>query len=165
MNYSFYKILGFLNSTATGHPHIKSFMVGDISEIDTFKQTLFPLCYLVPGEAVINVYGSSTFNFNLIVCDRVVLTSNEGDIDEVSTLEYNYTGLSNVIDVWNDTLSTLNDIVSFVQRNADSNAFQIYDDVSCLPFKDRFNNTLAGWGATITFTMPNDKPACEITLQ
>ena len=35
------------------------------------------------------------------------MTSNEGDIDEVSTLEYNYTGLSNVIDVWNDTLSTL----------------------------------------------------------
>jgi hypothetical protein len=73
MNYSFYKILGFINSTATGHPHIKSFMMGDISEIDNFKQTLFPLCYLVPGEAVINVYGSATFNFNLIVIKIIVI--------------------------------------------------------------------------------------------
>jgi hypothetical protein len=164
MNYSFYKITDFINSVANGHPHIKTFQMGTLDETDTFKQTLFPLCYLVPGQATINVYSSTVYTFTLMVMDRVENTNNEGLIDEYSTLQWDYRGLDNLNDVWNDTISTLNDIISFIQRNAESNAYQIYDDVTCIPFKDRFDNLLAGWAAEINIVMPNDKPACEITL-
>ena len=164
MNYSFYKITDFINSVATGHPHIKTFDMGTLDEIDTFKQTLFPLCYLIPGQATINVYGSTVFTFSLLVMDRVIDTNNLGEVDEYSTIEWNYRGIDNLNDVWNDTISTLNDIISFIQRNEETNAYQIYDDVTCTPFKDRFDNLLAGWAAEINIVVPNDKPACEITL-
>jgi ABC-type phosphate/phosphonate transport system ATPase subunit len=125
---------------------------------------MFPLCYLVPQQATISINGATTYNFNLIVMDRIEDTNNEGLIDAYSTLVWDYRGLNNLNDVWNDTLSTLNDIISFVQRNEESNAFQIYDEVSINPFQDRFDNLLAGWSAQINIVMPNDKPACEITL-
>ena len=164
MVYSFYKITDFINQVATGHPHIKTFQMGTLDNVDTFKQTLFPLCYLVPGTAIIPINGATTFNFSLIVMDRVNDVSNEGEVDKYSTIEWNYRGIDNLNDVWNDTLSTLNDIISFIQRNAESNAYNIYDEITCTPFKDRFDNTLAGWAAEMVVVMPNDKPACEITL-
>jgi len=164
MNYSFYRITDFINSVATGHPHIKTFQMGTLDETDTFKQTLFPLCYLVPGQAVISVNGATTYNFTLMVMDRVADTNNEGLIDELSTLQWDYRNLTNLNDVWNDTLSTLNDVISFIQRNEESNAYQIYEEITCTPFKDRFDNLLAGWAADMVVVMPNDKPACEITL-
>ena len=164
MNYSFYRITDFINSVATGHPHIKTFQMGTLDETDTFKQTLFPLCYLVPGQAVISVNGATTYNFTLMVMDRVADTNDEGLIDELSTLQWDYRNITNLNDVWNDTLSTLNDVISFIQRNEESNAYQIYDEITCTPFKDRFDNLLAGWAAEINIVVPNDKPACEITL-
>ena len=164
MNYSFYKITDFIASVANGHPHIKTFQMGTLADTDTFKATMFPLCYLVPQQATISINGATQYNFNLIVMDRIEDTNNEGLIDAYSTLTWDYRGLSNLNDVWNDCLSTLNDIISFVQRNEESNAFQIYDEVSMTPFEDRFDNLLAGWSAQINITMPNDKPACEITL-
>ena len=164
MNYSFYKITDFIAQVANGHPHIKTFHMGTIDETDTFKQTLFPLCYLVPGNAVISVNSATTFNFTLIVMDRVNDVANEGLVDKYSTIEWDYRGIDNLNDVWNDTLSTLNDIISFIQRNEESNAYQVYEDITCVPFKDRFDNTLAGWAAEMVVVMPNDKPACEITL-
>lgn len=164
MEYSFYKITDFIASVANGHPHIKTFQMGALGDVDTFKATMFPLCYLVPNQATINVYSSTVLNFTLLVIDRVENTNNEGEIDKYSTLQWDYRNLTNINDVWNDTLSTLNDIISFVQRNSESNAYQIYDDVDCIPFQDRFDNLLAGWGAEINLVIPNNKPACEITL-
>ena len=164
MNYSFYQITDFINQVATGHPHIKTFQMGTLDNVDTFKQTLFPLCYLVPASAVISINGSTTYNFSLIVMDRVNDVANEGLVDKYSTIEWDYRGIDNLNDVWNDTLSTLNDVISFIQRNEESNAYNIYDEITCVPFKDRFDNTLAGWSAEMVITMPNDKPACEITL-
>ena len=99
-----------------------------------------------------------------MVMDRVADTNDEGLIDELSTLQWDYRNITNLNDVWNDTLSTLNDVISFIQRNEESNAYQIYDEITCTPFKDRFDNLLAGWAADMVVVMPNDKPACEITL-
>ena len=111
MNYSFYKITDFIASVANGHPHIKTFQMGTLADTDTFKATMFPLCYLVPQQATISINGATQYNFNLIVMDRVENTNSEGLVDAYSTLTWDYRGLSNLNDVWNDCLSTLNDII------------------------------------------------------
>jgi hypothetical protein len=42
--------------------------------------------------------------------------------------------------------------------------FDIDDNITCLPFADRFNNGLAGWSATFNVITHNNKDRCLFEL-
>jgi hypothetical protein len=159
---TFYSFTQFFNAVSLAHPNVTTFTIGDIYEIDLAKQTLFPLCHLIPNSVTIGD-GIMTYNITLMVMDRVtdVTQDSSGEFNE---LLKNYKTVSNIHDVWNSTLLTLNDIISYVQRNAQAMEYEILLDSVCTPFQERFDNLLAGWQATININVGNPSDACVIQI-
>jgi len=104
-----------------------------------------------------------TYNVTFMVMDRVV------EVEEVSSgvfneITKNYKGYSNVMDVWNSTLLTINDVVSYVYRNPDALDYNVIGSSLCTPFEERFQNLLAGWGVDMNIAVGNPQVMCVINL-
>jgi hypothetical protein len=161
-NVTFYQLTQFFNSLATAHPNIKSFTVGDLDEVDLMHQTLYPLCHLVPNNVIISPQ-TFTYNIELLVMDRIVNVTQESE-GVYNSLLSNYRDVTNIHDVWNTSLLTINDIVAYITRNAQADNFMIETDSICTPFQDRFNNGLAGWSCVMNVLVPNDVNACLFAI-
>jgi hypothetical protein len=161
-NVSFYQFTQFFNSIALAHPNIETFTIGDIADIDMSKQTLFPLCHLVPSNVTIS---PQTFNYNidLVIMDRVVNVT-ENSSGKFNFLTIDYKELTNLHDVWNSTLLTANDIIAYITRNAQADNFIIETDSICTPFKDEYSNGVAGWSCSMNVLVPNDVNACLFAI-
>ena len=161
-NVTFYQLTQFFNSIALAHPNIETFTIGDIADVDLSKQTLFPLCHLVPNNTTISPQ-TFTYNIDLIVMDRVVNVTqlSSGKFNE---LLYDYKEVNNLHDVWNTSLMTINDIVAYITRNAQADNFMIDTDSICTPFKDEYTNAVAGWTCTMNILVPNDVNACLFAI-
>lgn len=133
-------------------PFINTVTFGSLNDVDLDKQTIFPLGHLTINSTSVatNVFR---FNMSILVMDIV-------DISKEETTDI-FTGNDNEQDVLNTTLAVLTRVLNIMQR-ADlyREKYQIEDVVSCEPFVDRFENKLAGWGATFTVTVQNDMTVC-----
>jgi hypothetical protein len=68
---------------------------------------------------------------------------------------------SNLIDVYNTQLQIANALISELRRgDLYRTKYQLVGDPVCNPFKDRYENELAGWGVTITIDLPNNLSIC-----
>jgi len=78
-------------------------------------------------------------------------------IDEDLGVEDFY-GNDNTQDVLNTQLSVLTDLTNGLRRLdlVSSNYARVTESVSATPFKDRFENEIAGWECTITIKKIND---------
>ena len=161
-NVTFYQLTQFFNSLALNHPNITTFTIGDLASVDLAKETLYPLLHMVPNN-VIMASGIFTYNFDLIMMDRVTDITNLST-GNFNTLIKNYKDITNVQDVWDSTLLTLNDIISYVTRQPLAANFIIVDNTIATPFQDNFNNLLAGWTATLNVQTPNDVNMCVFDL-
>lgn len=161
-NVTFYQFTQFFNSIALAHPNIETFTIGDLDSVDLAKQELYPLCHLVPNNVTI---GSQTFNYNvdLLVMDRVVNIT-ENSTGKFNQLTVDYKDITNIHDVWNTSLMTINDIIAYITRNAQADNFIIETDSICTPFQDRFTNAVAGWSCTMNVLVPNDVNACLFAI-
>jgi hypothetical protein len=157
---TYYSLTQFFNAVALAHPNITTFTTGDIYNVDMSKQTLFPLCHLIVNNVTIGP-GTMVYNINLIVMDRVVnVTAESSGI--YNELLRNYKDVTNVDDVWNTSLMTLNDIVSYVTRNPQALDYQINTDVNAVPFTEKFDNTLSGWQAVLNISVANTANICSV---
>jgi hypothetical protein len=106
-----------------------------------------------------------TYGCNLLVMDVVRNIQQVAD----STGNYNvlvedYKTNTNIIDVYSSTLSTTNDIWSYVFRNPTALSYNIYDDAVITPFDDRFDNSLAGMSMVFNVVVGNDNNICVTSL-
>lgn len=159
---TFYSFTQFFDNVCSAHPNITTFMMDDIRTIDTTKATLFPLANLIVNNITIDS-GLMTYNCTLMVMDRVV----EVDYDSTgpyNSLEYDYRMTSNIFDVYNTSLSTVNDIVSYIYRNPDAMDYNVTTSALVTPFEERFSNLVAGMAAEVNITVGNTQPMCVISL-
>ena len=72
-----------------------------------------------------------------------------------------FNGNNNLQDIYNTQLQVVNDIVQSVRRGSlfDSK-IQLVGEPIATPFKDRYENELAGWGIEIQVSMINDISIC-----
>jgi hypothetical protein len=159
---TYYSFTQFFANVCNGHPSVKLFTMDDIRTIDTRKQTLFPLANLIINNVTIDS-GLMTYNVSLLVMDRVVEVTDqsEGHFNEITK---DYKGFTNVIDVHNSTLYTINDIISYIYRNPQALDYNVTTSALVTPFEERFSNLLAGWAADINVTVGNIQPMCAITI-
>jgi hypothetical protein len=110
------------------HPNITTFTVGDLQEVDTSKETLFPLAHLIINNVTVS-NARFVYNVNLLIMDRVM------DINPDSTGIYNtitkdFKTITNIIDVHNSTLLTSNDLLSYMYKmnilKIKKNYFKLY---------------------------------------
>jgi hypothetical protein len=156
----YYNTLEYFKTIMSNHPSIGSVTQGDIFEIDSREFPAYPL-----GNVLITntVFGTKTSNFTiqLTVADKVKLKNNDSD-GRTNAQVILFEGIDDVVDIHANTLAIVNDLTSYTQRNVE--AIEVDGDINCTPFKDNFDNGLAGWVATFDITVHNDKNVCLFDL-
>jgi hypothetical protein len=104
-----------------------------------------------------------TYNVTLMVMDRVVDITPDS-YGHYNYLIKNYKDVNNLIDVHNTSLSTINDIASYIYRNPDAYSYTITGGSLATPFEERFDNLLAGWAIDMNVSVGNVNPICAINL-
>ena len=159
---TYYSLTNFFNSVSLAHPNITTFTVTDIFKIDQSKQTLFPLANLIVNEVTISS-GLMNYNVTYLVMDRVDenIIFSSGSYND---LDRDYKTLGSQPDVYNSTLLTINDVISYIYRNPQAYAYNINGDAILTPFEDRLSNLLVGWAATMNIVVGNPQDMCVINI-
>lgn len=160
-NYTlYYNVLNYLKTIMKNHPSINYVTQGDVFSIDTVEFPQYPIGNVIITNATFD--GKSTdYDVQIVVADKTKLKSNESSgSNNTQTIEFE--GVDDVVDIHANTLSVLNDLISFTDRKEEG--FEIQGTVSCTAFKQRFDNGLAGWAADFTLRVHNDRNYCLFDL-
>lgn len=131
----------------TANKFIKTFVAGDIYEID-LTETTYMYAHLSIESATFD-NAQLTYSFRLYVMD--IVNKDEG----------------NENDVLSDTLQVINDVISEFRNGSSTfgletmQDYEIQDTISCSPFTERFDNEVSGWSADIDVTVINHYNACN----
>jgi len=160
VNYTlYYNVLNYFKTIMNNHPSIEIVTQGLIQDFDTREFPQYPV-----GNVSIlssNFVGTTTeWEIQLVVADKIKNKSNETPSFNTQTIPFY--GVDDTVDIHANTLAIINDLTSYTARSVDG--FEILDNVLCEPFEDRFNNGLAGWVATFTLTVHNDRNRCLFFL-
>ena len=148
----FYQITQTIKDTLLGDVNVKSVTVGDITEVDLSKQTIFPLSHIIVNN-VLQDERTLTFNISVLTMD-IVDTSK----DETTDL---FVGNDNLHDVLNTQLSVINKVLQKLRMGTlYTDQYQLDGSVTCEPFLDRFENNIAGWASTFDVIIENDIEIC-----
>jgi len=148
-----YDLLDKIKDELRANHHMNSVSFGDITEVNLNKMDIFPLAHLNISNVVIDSQFM-TFTLQILCADIVDYTK------EVVTPDQFY-GVDNLQDVLNTQLQVMNLIFSKLKRgNLRADKLQVDASMSCQPFKERFENELAGWEAEIDIKMINDISIC-----
>lgn len=141
------KIYDLLNADSNIHTITIS---TDINDVDLSKTSIYPLAHILVGD--VNLNGSTfTMNFTVICMD--IVDFNKNTLRDESNVFY---GTTDVQDIWNTQLQVCNRLVENLRRgDAFDTLFQLSGSVNATPFKDRFENLLAGCAVDIAITVPN----------
>jgi hypothetical protein len=161
VNYSlYYNVLDYFKTIMTNHPSIASVSQGDLFQLDDNSFTFYPM-----GQVTIlgANFGEKTtdYEIQLIIADKIKNKNNES-VPRTNDYQVPFEGTDDLVDIWANTLSVVNDLVSYTQYSLES--FSITGEVTNEPFAERFNNGLAGWVSTFTLTTHNDRPRCLYNL-
>lgn len=148
-----YDILDKIKDRLRDNPNVFSVTFGDISDIDLNKTTIFPLTHLVINnvefvDSVIN------FEIDMLSMDILDISKKEAEFDE-------FYGNDNLIDIYNTQLQVVNDIIQQFRRGGlFAQNYQLLENPVANPFKDRYENVLAGWEVGIRVSVSNDISIC-----
>lgn len=147
----FYRVLDTIKDTLQADTNCNTVTYGDITQIDLSKQTIFPLSHIIVNSAT-SGENIMTFNLSILSMDIVDVSKDEGD---------SFVGNDNEQDVLNTQLTVLNKVIQKLRIGSlYSDKYQVQGDVSLEPFRDRFENQIAGWTATFDIIIENDVNVC-----
>lgn len=142
------------------HPTIEQVSQGPLSNFDDIQYPTYPVGNIMILNATFTP-STTIYEVQLIVADKIKNKNNESE-GERNEQVVPYYGVDDTVDIHANTLSVLNDLLSFTQYSVE--AFNIEGDITLEPFADRFNNGLAGWAATFSLVTHNDRPRCIFDL-
>ena len=178
----FYYILDKLKKYLLGNPNegqvqgnvdmynIKTVTYGDITEIDLNKTSIYPLAHIMVNNVALstNVYN---FGITVLFMDQVFDKRIPENYTEAGQPENEYPSperdltfqkYSNEQDVLNTMLVVANKLNTSLQRGGLSDDFfELVQDGTCEPFKDRFDVDVAGWAYDVNIVVKNDIDKCE----
>lgn len=127
---------------------------GDITQVDLGKLTNFPLAHLMVDSAEIDE-RTITYNVKIVVCDVV-------DVNKSFEQDNKFLGNSNVQDILNTQFNVINGLISKMRRLdlKTTDFIRIDSTVTATPFRDRFENELAGWETSIDLVVRNNASIC-----
>jgi hypothetical protein len=148
----FYRVLDIIKDELQSDPNCNTITYGDITQIDLNKQTIFPLSHIIVNSAT---SGENTITFNLSVLAMDIV-----DIRKDATTDI-FEGNDNEQDILNTQLAVLNKLIQTLRiGNLYQDKYQVLGDVNLEPFRDRFENQIAGWTATMDVIIGNDVNVC-----
>ena len=148
----FYLLTDLIKEQLLSDEDVNTVTFGDITEVDLYKQSIFPLSHLIVNSVT---SGENTLSFNISVLSMDIV-----DVSKEETTDI-FVGNNNEQDVFNSQLSVLNKLIQKLRIGSlYRDLYQVVGDVTLEPFKDRFENELAGWTATFDVMIANDIDVC-----
>jgi hypothetical protein len=148
----FYRVLDQIKTALQADTNCNTVTYGDITQVDLNKQTIFPLSHIIVNGAT---SGENTITFNLSILAMDIVDIRK----EVKTSTF--MGNDNEQDILNTQLSVLNKVIQNLRiGNLYQDKYQVLGDVTLEPFRDRFENQIAGWTATLDVIIGNDVNVC-----
>lgn len=148
-----YDLLDRLRNKLRENPNVFTVTYGDLTEINLNKSTFFPLAHFNVTNAI---YDNNTIQFTIQFLAIDIVDYNKKIYDN----DFFY-GNDNLQDVYNTQLNVVSYVIEqFKRGELFDNKLQLVGSPTAQPFKDRFENELAGWGATIEVAMPNETSIC-----
>jgi hypothetical protein len=149
-----YDILDKLRDKLMDNPNVFSVKFGDLDEIDLDKTEMYPLAHLDIAPNITFVDNVIEFSISLMVLDIVDITKKD---DKTKP----FYGNDNLVDVLNTQLGVVSDIVTSLQRGSlFDNQVQLVNEPTVEKLVDKYENMLAGWGASFTIRVPNTFSIC-----
>lgn len=155
MTLNYKQILTYFSSIAYHHEQIRSFGLGDLTQltndVTTKQERRYPTLYVVPDDTEFNE-NHIHYNFNVVIADQI----NED--------------LSNQRDVMNDTLAIAMDIwtvfwQSYTEQYGDFSDIVVGDwNASVEPFLEKYQTVLGGWTLRIRLSAPFDYDSCHLPI-
>ena len=151
---NFYELIDTLKQLTEGNDFTNKITFGELSDVNLSKDDTFPLLHLMVEEAVIEE-RTIDYRVTIVAADLVDV------IDEDLGFEDFY-GNDNTQDVLNTQLRVLTELTNGLRRLdlVETGFSKLSEAVSATPFKDRFENEIAGWECTITIQKLNDASLC-----
>jgi len=151
---TYFSVLETLRNELLRQDKVRTVTVGDITQVDLDKQTIFPLAHIIVND--VNFEPQIiTYNISVLLMDIVHddTTTNEPLLYNNDNEDYVLNSMLHIGNYVTDRLSkgTLYDGNQFVERST----------VTAEPFKDRFENELAGWAFTFDITLRNNIDRCN----
>jgi len=150
-----YDIINNIKTFLRDHPIVNEVTFGDLLEVALNKTEIYPLVHFTLGQSEIT---SNTLRITLefLFMDIVDYTKEHNDNDKGDRQD-----ATNLVDVYNTQIQIANALVSELRRgDLYRNKFQLVGDPVCNPFKDKYENELAGWSLTIQIDVPNNISIC-----
>lgn len=154
------QIINMMKDFAASHKQIKCFGYGNISDIEVPVdpttgepvQRDYAYLFLNPSNHSITAQ-MITYRFNVIVMDLASELQPTG-----------FSGLNSTIKAQSDALLIINDMLAWIDYNTQYDT-ELIKNTSITPFKERFNDTVAGMTATLEFVVPNDLNLCIAPIE
>jgi len=150
-----YDIIKTVKDFLRANPSVNTVTFGDITQVNLNKTEMFPLTHFILGNAQMmehNVRITLSFLF-LDIVDY----SKEHNADDSGYRQDD----SNLVDVYNTQLQVANALISDLRRgDLYRDEYQLVGEPTCEPFKDRFENELAGWSVDVTIDVRNNLSVC-----
>lgn len=148
----FYQVTQVIKDQLLADVNVKNVTTGDITRIDSYKQTMFPLSHIIVSN-VGNEDNILRFSLSVLAMDVVNVS-----IEEVVDI---FIGNNNEQDILNTQLAVLNKLVQVLRGGTlHQDLYQLDGSVSFEPFYDRFENEMAGWALSFDVIVPNDISIC-----
>ena len=156
-NYTlYYNILDYFKTIMKNHPSLNFVSQGDMFSIDTKEFPAYPLGNINISRADF-LEKEIVYTCQLTIADKVKDKNNES-AGSANLQTIPYEGTDDTVDIHANTLSIVNDLISFTRTGV--NAFDFSGNPSAQPFKDNFDNGLAGWVVTFNLVVFNAADTC-----
>ena len=150
-----YDIIEKVKTNLRANPIVNTVTFGDISQVDLNKTTMFPLSHFLLGNAQMTEH-TIRLTLSFLFIDVVDYSKEFNSNDEGNRQDD-----TNLVDVYNTQLQIANELISEFRRgDLYREGFQIVGEPICEPFKDRFENELAGWSVDLTLDVANNISVC-----
>lgn len=148
----FYQVTQVIKDQLLADVNVKNVTTGDITRIDSYKQTMFPLSHII----VSNVGNEDNIlRFSLSVLAMDVVNASKEEVVDI------FIGNNNEQDILNTQLAVLNKLVQVLRGGTlHQDLYQLDGSPSFEPFYDRFENEMAGWALSFDVLVPNDISIC-----
>lgn len=147
---NFYTLIDTLKQLTEDNSFTNKITFGELSDVNLSKDDTFPLLHLMVEEAVID---ERTIDYKIVAVAADLVDK----VDEDLGVEDFY-GNDNTQDVLNTQLRVLTELTNGLRKLdlVDNSFARVTDTVSATPFKDRFENEIAGWECSITVKKVNN---------
>lgn len=152
----YYNIVNYWKTIMSNHPSIQRVTLGDNWGLDNEEFPQYPIGNILVTNARF-ADKKIIYTIQLTIADKIKDKNNES-IGSSNADVIPYFGTDDTVDIHANTLSILNDLLVFTNRN--TMAFDFTTEPNAIPFKNEMPNGLAGWVCTMELEAFNQEDAC-----